>query len=82
MKTLENIFKSVIVDSVGPVLDSLQFAYRPGRSVDDAKLFILNAVHEHLCKATLFPSAFKTVQPYVLLHFNLDQQFLVTEPNQ
>ena len=36
MKTLKT------VDGTGPVLDPLQFAYEPGKGVDDAKLLNFN----------------------------------------
>ena len=65
-------------------LDSLQFAYRSGRGVDDAKLFILNTMYRHVeGPQTLarilfadFSSAFNTVQPHILAnklvsHFSL-----------
>ena len=66
-------------------LDPLQFAYRSGRGVDDAKLFILNTMYRHVeGPQTLarilfadFSSAFNTVQPHILAnklvsHFSLD----------
>lgn len=78
MKTLEKIVKSHIMDLPGPALDPLQFAYKPGRGVDDAKLFLLASVHEHLERTSSyvrllfvdFSSAFNTMQPHVLVeHF-------------
>ena len=39
MKTLERIVKNLVLNVVEPLLDPLQFAYRVGKGVDDAKLF-------------------------------------------
>ena len=48
MKTLEKIIKFFILAVTECNLDPLQFAYRSGRGVDDAKLFILNTLYRHL----------------------------------
>ncbi|KAF7645229.1 hypothetical protein LDENG_00208060, partial [Lucifuga dentata] len=56
-------------------LDALQFAYRSGRGVDDAKLFLTDCVHKHLEQAGSyvrllfvdFSSAFNTMQPHILV---------------
>ena len=74
MKTLEKIIKSLIMSATEQKLDPLQFAYRAGRGVDDAKLFILNKLYSHLEKSHAharilfadFSSAFNLMQPYVL----------------
>ena len=47
MKTLEKITKFLILAVTECNLDPLQFAYRSGRGVDDAKLFILNTMCRH-----------------------------------
>lgn len=55
-------------------LDPLQFAYKAGRGVEDAKLFILNALYNPLEQSNTyarllfgnFSSAFNTIQPDVL----------------
>ena len=48
MKTLEKIVRSFILSVVQPTLDPLQFAYRAGRGVEDAKLFRLDKLYKHL----------------------------------
>ena len=48
MKTLEKIVRSFILSVVQPILDPLQFAYRTGRGVEDAKLFRLDKLYKHL----------------------------------
>ena len=71
-------------------LDPLQFAYRSGRSVDDAKLFILNTLYRHLegtptrarILFTDFSSAFNTIQPHILAnklvsYFGLDNHLVL-----
>ena len=58
-----------------PVQDPFQFAYRSGRSVEDAILLLLNNLYEHLDKPkcivrTLFldfSSAFNTIKPIILI---------------
>ena len=74
MKTLEKLIKSFILSEIEHKLDPLQFAYRPGKGVDDAKLFILNTLYKHLEKPGAharilfadFSSAFNTIQPHIL----------------
>jgi len=44
MKTMEKLIKSLIVPITESQLDPMQFAYRAGRGVEDAKLFILDKV--------------------------------------
>ena len=72
MKTLEKIVRSFILSVVQPILDPLQFAYRTGRGVEDAKLFRLDKLYKHLelmqSHARIlfagFSSAFNTMQPH------------------
>ena len=53
----------------------MKLVNEPGRGVDDAKLFILNSVHEHLEQTSTyvkllcvdFPSVFNTMQPHILI---------------
>lgn len=40
MKVLERIVKSHITRTVNPPMDPLQFAYRAGRGVDDAEIYV------------------------------------------
>ena len=89
MKTLEKIVKSLVLAATEKSLDPLQFAYRAGRGVDDAKLFILNTLYKHLEKPKAharilfadFSSAFNTVQPHILVQrllsdFNVAHQLV------
>ena len=48
MKTLEKTVKSFILSAVQPMLDPLTFAYRAGRGIEDAKLFLLAMLYEYL----------------------------------
>ena len=65
---------SLIFSAVEPLLDPLQFAYRVGRGVEVAKLFLLDKLHKHLelpqSHARIlfadFSSAFNTMQPHIL----------------
>ena len=74
MKTLEKIVKSLVLSVVEPLLDPLQFAYRVGKGVDDAKVFLLDKLYKHLelpqSHARVlfadFSSAFNTMQPHIL----------------
>ena len=76
MKTFEKIVKSYILPDIEQNLDPLQFAYRAGKGVDDAKLFILNTLYKHLetpqSHARLlfadFSSAFNVMQPHILVN--------------
>ena len=76
MKTLEKLVKSLILLITESQLDPLQFAYRAGRGVEYAKLFILDKVYTHLEKPTAhakilfadFTSAFNLMQPHSLAH--------------
>ena len=75
MKCLEDIVREYLGESVSDISDPLQFAYRKNRSVQDACLYLLNDISEHLeCKNTQvrvlfidFSSAFNTIQPHILL---------------
>ncbi len=74
MKALEREVKSQLITVTGHKLDSLQFAYRTKRGVDDAKLFLLNTIHQYLEKGGTFArmlfvdfsSAFNTMNPLIL----------------
>ena len=74
MKSLEKLIKSFVLSICEDKLDPLQFAYRAGRGVEDAKLFILNTLYKHLEKPKTharmlfadFSSAFNTMQPHIL----------------
>ncbi len=48
MKVLEKLVKSHIMSSTGAILDRLQFGYHTRWEVDDAKLFLLDTIHNHL----------------------------------
>ena len=90
MKTLEKIIKFFILAVTERNLDPLQFAYRSGRGVDDAKLFILNTLYRHLegpqtharILVVDFSSAFNTIQPHILAnklvsYFGLDNHLVL-----
>nr|XP_054597200.1 uncharacterized protein LOC129163471 [Nothobranchius furzeri] len=90
MQDMERILKHHIIGALHPQLDPLQFAYRKGRSVVDAKTFILDIVHRHLeipnSSARLlfvdFSSAFNALQPHILAGkltslFHLDDQMIL-----
>lgn len=71
---MERIIKNDITKVTNSQLDPLQFAYRTGRGVDDAKVFITDLVHKHLESPNTtarflfadFSSAFNTLQPHIL----------------
>ena len=75
MKSFERLIKSEILLQVEEQLDHLQFAYRPGRGVEDAAVTLLNLLFKHLetpkSHARLlfidFSSAFNTIQPSLLV---------------
>ncbi len=48
IKTFEILEKAYLKASSGPLLDSLQFAYRANRSVDDAVNMVLHFILQHL----------------------------------
>ena len=50
MKCMEKLILIRIKASFCPVQDPFQFAYRSGRSVEDAILLLLNNLYEHLDK--------------------------------
>lgn len=90
MKAMEKIIKQHIIRATDSLMDPLQFAYRAGRSVDDAKIFILDSIHKHLelrdSSVRLlfvdFSSAFNTLQPHILAtklssHFHLEDQLIL-----
>ena len=74
MKCFERIVLKHIKSCFSPHQDSLQFAYRSGRSVDDAISVFLDNVYSHLDKPRAycrilfvdFSSAFNTIQPHIL----------------
>ena len=75
MKSMEKLVLFRIKASFSPVQDPFQFAYRSGRSVEDAILLLLDNLYEHLDKPkcivrTLFldfSSAFNTIKPAILI---------------
>ena len=87
MKNLENILKQEIISLAASKIDPLQFAYQTGKGVEDAKLFILDKVYNHLENAGShariifadFSSAFNKMQPHILIekvssYFNFSDQ--------
>ena len=48
MKCLEHIVKKYICINADEIMDNLQFAYRKGRSAQDATLTVLHQITEHL----------------------------------
>ena len=48
MKTFEKIVKQDILRQTEGLLDPLQFAYQPGRGVEDATLVLINLLVQHL----------------------------------
>ena len=85
MNTLEKIVKSLILSAAESMLDPLQFAYRAGRGVEDAKLFLLDKLYKHLelrhshawIRFAHFSSAFTTMQPHILLQNCISILYLV-----
>ena len=79
MKTFERIILKFL--DLNNLVDSLQFAYREGRSVEDAILFLINNVLSHLDKKRTyaramfidFSSAFNTIQPHIMLRKLMDK---------
>ena len=75
MKCLERLILSKLRPLIGGHEDDLQFAYRKGRSVEDAIIFFLETVYGHLDKSNTyvralfidFSSAFNTIQPHLLI---------------
>ena len=89
MKVFERLLLSVLQNKLTEFIDPLQFAYRKNRSVEDAILFVLNSVYEHLeipgsyvrMMFFDFSSAFNTIQPHLmankLLNMNVDQNTIL-----
>ena len=86
---MERVVKKHILTVTDTLMDSLQYAYRAGRGVDDAKAFIIDTVHKHLERPNTsarllfidFSSAFNTLQPHILAnkltsYFHLDDQLI------
>ena len=75
MKCLETFVKQYLCKEIGHLCDKFQFAYRKGRSVDDAVLTLLHSISSHLDKTKTysrllfvdFSSAFHTIKPHILL---------------
>jgi len=90
MMSMEKIVKHHITNATNSPMDPLQFAYLTSRGVDDAKIFILDTLHEHLDRPNTsarllfadFSSAFNTLQPHILANklsssFHLDDQLIL-----
>ncbi len=74
MKSFERTVKNALLSMVHEILDPLQFAYRPGRGVDDATSTILMILSLLEGAETLillvfidFSSAFNFIQPHILV---------------
>jgi hypothetical protein len=89
VKAMERVVKKHILTVTDTLMDSLQYAYRASRGVDDAKAFIIDTVHKHLERPNTsarllfidFSSAFNTLQPHILAnkltsYFHLDDQLI------
>ncbi len=74
MKSFERLVLAYLKDTIGPLLDPLQFAYRANRSVDDAVNMGLHFILQHLDRPGTyvrilfvdFSSAFNTIIPDTL----------------
>ena len=89
MKSFEKIIRTMIMTRTDHLLDPLQFAYRPGRGVEDAVATLINYVLCHLEEAKTHArvfcldmrSTFNTLQPHCLrklfpsLSLNLNWRF-------
>ncbi len=72
LTAVERRFKDHMTWAVDSQLDSLQFAQRVGRGVDDAEVFIIDTVHKHVVMVSTtarllfayFSSALNTLQPH------------------
>ncbi|KAK3565819.1 hypothetical protein QTP86_015560, partial [Hemibagrus guttatus] len=72
--TLERLVLTHLRPLGNPSMNPHQFSYQPGRSVEDAVIFLLNRALSHLEKAGstvrvmffYFSSAFNTIQPALL----------------
>ena len=66
---------SRLLDKTKVHMDRHQFAYSPGRSVEDAVLFLLHSLYNHLdsplsyarCLFGDYSSAFNTIQPHLMV---------------
>ncbi len=75
MKSFEKIVLERVLSDVRDKLDPLQFAYRRGRSTEDALLYMLHRLYSHLDKPKRyarvmfidFSSAFNTIRPHILM---------------
>ena len=75
MKCLEKLMLSHLLDYTKEHLDDYQFAYRKGRSVEDAILTLLNSLYKHLDNTNVyarslfidFSSAFYTIEPHLMV---------------
>ncbi len=74
MKSSERLVLAYLKDTTGPFLDSVQFAYRANRSVDDAVNMGLHFILQHLDRPWTyvrilfvdFSSAFNTITPSLI----------------
>lgn len=75
MKSFEKIVLERVLSYVRDKLDPLQFAYRRGRSTEDALLYMLHRLYSHLDQPKRyarvmfinFSSAFNTIRPHILM---------------
>ena len=80
MKSFERILLKYMLTQVEHLLDTLQFAFRTKRSVEDATLSMLNVILEHLERRGSyarilfvdFSSAFNTIQPHLMIRKLID----------
>lgn len=90
IKNLRKILKGSIFGIIDGNLDPLQFAYQVSKGLDDAKIFILDKIHQHLeipwCHARILfadlSPALNNMQPHILIerftsNFKLLEQFLL-----
>ena len=74
MKVFERLVLTDLQNKLANIVDPLQFAYRKNRSVEDAIIFVLNNVYEHLehtgkyvrTMVFDFSSALNTIQPHLM----------------
>ena len=75
MKCFEKIVRNILVEQTKDILDPLQFAYQPNRSVEDAIGYLLHTVCKHLERTGTyarvlfvdFSSAFNMIVPGTLV---------------
>lgn len=82
MKSCERFVLNFLKSKVSEYLDPLQFAYRAGRSCEDAILYTIEKIYSHLEHSRHgntvrimffdFSSAFNTIQPHVLVNKMLE----------